>query len=68
MDRTKQFQEKELEILRKAVDMAEERSAKKIVNSPDIKKIISIVEEFLKAKRLVCYGGTAINNISKRHR
>lgn len=63
MDRTKQFQEKELEILRKAVDMAEERSAKKIVNSPEIKEIISIVEEFLKKKRLVCYGGTAINNI-----
>ena len=63
MDQTKQFQEKELEILRKAVDMAEERSAKKIVNSPDVKEIISIVEEFLKTKRLVCYGGTAINNI-----
>jgi hypothetical protein len=63
MDNKNLFQEKELEILRKAVDKAEERSAKKMVDSPDIKNIISIVEEFLKKKRLICYGGTAINNI-----
>ena len=48
MDNKNLFQEKELEILRKAVDKAEERSAKKMVDSPDIKNIISIVEEFLK--------------------
>jgi len=63
MDNKNLFQEKELEILRKAVDKAEERIAKKMVDSPDIKNIISIVEEFLKKKRLICYGGTAINNI-----
>lgn len=63
MDLTKDFQEKELKILRNAVDMVEARTAKQIVNSPDVKEIISIVEEFLKSKQLVCYGGTAINNI-----
>ena len=53
----------ELAILRIAVDNAEEKEGKAIVNSPEIKKIISIVEEFLKKKKLVAYGGTAINSI-----
>ena len=55
--------EKELEILREAVDTAEKKSSQKAVNSPEVKKIISIVENFLRKKQLVCYGGTAINNI-----
>lgn len=57
------LEEKELEILRKAVDKADKIAAKKTIISPEIKKIIQIVEEFLKTKDLVCYGGTAINNI-----
>ena len=57
------FNEKELEILRRAVDNAEERAGKRIANSPEIINIIKIVEEFIKTKKLVCYGGTAINNI-----
>ena len=57
------FQECELAILRMAVDKAEEKIAKKIVNSDDIKVIIKIVEDFIKKKNLICYGGTAINNI-----
>ena len=57
------FEEKELAILREAVDKAEERSGKKIAQSPQIKGIINIVENFLRKKKLVCYGGTAINNI-----
>ena len=62
-DNSKSYEEKELEILRKAVDIAEKRAQKSVVNSPEIKEIISIVEEFLKNKKSVCYGGTAINNI-----
>jgi len=46
-----------------AVDKAEEKIAKRVVNSDDIKKMISIVEDFIKVKNLICYGGTAINNI-----
>jgi hypothetical protein len=46
-----------------AVDKAEEKMGKRVVNSEDIKKIIKIVEDFIKRKNLVCYGGTAINNI-----
>jgi len=57
------FQECELAILRMAVDKAEAKIAKRVVNSDDIKKMISIVEDFIKVKNLICYGGTAINNI-----
>jgi hypothetical protein len=57
------FTECELAILRMAVDKAEEKMGRRIVNSEDVQKIIDIVEEFIKRKRLICYGGTAINNI-----
>jgi len=46
-----------------AVDQAEEKMGRRVVNSEDVQKIIDIVEEFIKSKKLVCYGGTAINNI-----
>jgi hypothetical protein len=52
-----------LAILRSAVDKAEERQGRKDANSPDIKRIITIVENFIRKKKLICYGGTAINNI-----
>jgi hypothetical protein len=57
------LEEKELEILRKAVDKAERKSGRKLVESEQIQNIISIVENFIRRKKLVCYGGTAINNI-----
>lgn len=57
------FDDCELSILRMAVDKAEEKIAKRVVNSEDIKNIIKIVEDFIRKKDLICYGGTAINNI-----
>ena len=57
------FEEKELAILRAAVDRAEEKAGKRLTNSEEVQKIIQIVENFLRKKKLVCYGGTAINNI-----
>ena len=57
------LEEKELDILRNAVDIAEKRKGKQTVSDPDVKKIIGILEDFLKKKKLICYGGTAINNI-----
>ena len=57
------LEELELKILRNAVDLAEERQKKKAVKGPEIENIINIVEEFLRRKKLICYGGTAINNI-----
>lgn len=57
------FEDCELLILRTAVDQAEEIQGKKSANSSEVQTIISIVEKFLKTKGLICYGGTAINNI-----
>lgn len=55
--------DKELEIVGDNVDILSEKTKKQEVNSPLIKKMISIVEEFLRENNLICYGGTAINNI-----
>lgn len=57
------FEECELAILRQAVDESDERRAQKMIMNDDIKKIIDILETFLRSKPLICYGGTAINNI-----
>ena len=65
-DSNMSFEECELAILRSAVDKAEERQGRKEANSPDIKRIINIVENFLRKKKAICYGGTAINNILPR--
>ena len=57
------LEEKELKILRMAVDKAELKTKKALLNSDVILSIINIVEDFLRKKQLICYGGTAINNI-----
>ena len=57
------FSDCELAILRQAVDTAEEKKGKTVANSPEVKRIIGIVENFIRHKNLICYGGTAINNI-----
>ena len=58
-----EFREKELDILRSAVDKVEKQEGKRVINSPEVKQIIKTVEQFIKKKKLICYGGTAINNI-----
>ena len=57
------FQERELAILRESIDEADERKNKALVNTPEVKHMVDIVEKFLRRKKLICYGGTAINNI-----
>ena len=47
------FDDCELSILRMAVDKAEEKIAKRVVNSEDIKNIIKIVEDFIRRKNLI---------------
>ena len=59
----KTFEEKELEILRAAVDDIEKTSKIQVAQSPDVAKLIEILENFLRKKQLICYGGTALNNI-----
>ena len=62
-DKKMTFDDCELAILRAAVDNAEEQQGRKTVNSPEMKNIISIVENFLRKKQLICYGGTSINSV-----
>ncbi len=62
-DRSMNFQECELAVLRQAVDENEETRSRRVVSSDEIKQILEIVETFIINKKLVCYGGTAINNI-----
>jgi len=62
-DQKMSFEEKELEILREAVDLVEKRKGAAVIQDPKVQDIISIVEKFIADKKLVCYGGTAINNI-----
>lgn len=57
------FEDKELQILRDAVDNATSLSGIKLAQSETIKKIIGILEHFLRTHKTLCYGGTAINNI-----
>lgn len=57
------FEECELAVLRQAVDENEKQRGLKIRNQDEMRKLVQIVEEFLEKKKLLCYGGTAINNI-----
>jgi hypothetical protein len=57
------FQDCELAILRHAVDETQELYKAKVANSDEVLKMIDILETFLIEKKLICYGGTAINNI-----
>ena len=52
------FSDCELAILRMAVDKAEEKMGRRIVNSEDVQKIIDIVEEFKSSLKVI------VNSIS----
>ena len=60
-DKSLTFQECELAILRTAVDLAENKMGKRLVNTPEVQDMIQIVEDFIKKKNLICYGGVAID-------
>ena len=62
-DKSMSNEECELSILRGAVDKIEDQQGRKKLSNPEIKKIIEIVENFLKNTKRLCYGGTAINNL-----
>ena len=50
MDCKINFEECELAILRSAIDSIDKEKGRKKINNPEIKKIIEIVENFLKKK------------------
>ena len=55
--------ERSLEILKKSQKEIEVSQGEKLVSNPTIQEIISIVEQFLIKKKLICYGGISINNV-----
>ena len=57
---TMTFQDCELAILRHAVDTNEKQKGERIAQSPEMKEMFRIVEDFIRKHKLVCYGGTAI--------
>ena len=62
-DKNMSLEECELAILRYVVDTAGQVQGTKFINDPKIIQIIKIVEQFLRNKRRIWYGGSAINNI-----
>ena len=52
-----------MEQLTEIVDRLQEENEKRAAEDPGIKKSVEIVEEFLKSNKVLCYGGTAINNL-----
>ena len=60
-DKKANYNDCELAILRSAVDEAEAKMKKKTINTPEIQSMIHIVEDFLRYKKLICYGGQSIN-------
>lgn len=62
------FEECEQAILHAAIEELDDfQKNNKIQNGPEIKKIMSVVDEFIRRKKLVLYGGQAINSILPRH-
>lgn len=61
------FSECEMAVLRNVVDESEKIQGAKIATSPEVQQMIQILEDFLLRKKLICYGGTAINNILPKH-
>ena len=57
------FNECELVILRQSVDNAQFKTNQEELKSPEIKIIFDVLEDFIKRKKLILYGGTAINNL-----
>ena len=57
------FEECEMTILRSSLDEIDKIKNENFISNPKISKMINIVEKFIIKKKLICYGGTAINNI-----
>jgi hypothetical protein len=57
------IEEKELELIRDTIVQSERLQTIMLKQTKDVSKIISILEKFIKSKKLICYGGTAINEL-----
>jgi hypothetical protein len=45
------------------IKLAQDQIDREVANNPEVKKMIKIVREFIESHRVMCYGGTAINNL-----
>jgi hypothetical protein len=61
------FADCELAIVHQAIEDTENIKGAQLINNPEVKKMLKIVEEFIIRKKLICYGGTAINNILPKY-
>lgn len=61
------FSDCEMAILRNAVDESDKIQSEKMANSEEVIHMIQILEDFIKRRKCVCYGGTAINNLLPKH-
>ena len=57
------LEEMEINLIKDAVEYSDKLKSMVMNQSKDIEDIVGIVEKFIKKKQLICYGGTAINNI-----
>lgn len=57
------IEDMEINLLKDAIEYSDKLKSMVMNQSKDIENIVSIVESFIKKKGLICYGGTAINNI-----
>lgn len=49
--------------IEKVAELAQDQIDREAAKNPILKTALSIVEKFLKSNRVMCYGGTAINNL-----
>ncbi len=49
--------------IERIAEIAQEQIDKENATNPIVKTALSIVEDFIKSNRVMCYGGTAINNL-----
>jgi hypothetical protein len=63
MSNHKTLDDLEQDLVKQAVENIAAKVGAKKTSDPKMKDIIAIVERFIKKHELVCYGGTAINNI-----
>lgn len=53
----------EKEQIETLAQVAQDKIDKEMAGNPEVKKMIKIVQEFIETHRVMCYGGTAINNL-----
>lgn len=52
-----------MESIERVAEIAQDQLDRENAQDPAIQTVLAIVEEFIKQKRVMCYGGTAINNL-----